>query len=329
MDQEVLASIELSNMQKVLFIVGPTSTGKTDLALIIAKKFNGELIACDSRQVYTGLDIGTGKMPNQVVNIEKGNGYWVVGGIKIWMYDVVNPSEQYAVTRYLVDVRRVLSTIVESKKLPIFVGGTGFYAEALLKGIISASSPVNSDLRARLANLSRKELQEELRLVDAEKWHKMNKSDQENPRRLIRAIEVAKNTVVPDVEDNPVLANFDILKIGLNAAREVLYDRINQRVIERVKGGMIDEAQTLLQNGLSLSRMRELGLEYRALAELLSGEVTSQAEFVNILQGRIRGYARRQLTWFKRVQDIVWFDVSDLSINEKIEKKINFWYDQL
>src|SRR3989338_8195331 len=122
-------------MAKIIVIFGSTSTGKTDLALNLAKKFNGELVSCDSRQVYKKLDIGTGKLPGKQVNTEKGNGFWWLDGVKVWMYDVVNFRQQYTVYDYVKDADQVIENILSREKLPIIVGGTGLYLKALLEGL--------------------------------------------------------------------------------------------------------------------------------------------------------------------------------------------------
>ena len=185
-------------MKKLLVILGPTATGKTDLALYLAKKFNGELVSCDSRQIYGGLDIGTGKMPsNSTYEVKRIRpcrsndiGYWEIDGIKIWMYDVVSPKKQYSVADYVKDADRVIGEIRAKGKLPIIVGGTGLYLKAIFEGLPNLAIPVDKKLRNRLAKLSKAELQEKLKKVSPEKWESLNQSDRENSRRLIRAIEL-------------------------------------------------------------------------------------------------------------------------------------------
>ncbi|MDP3948101.1 MAG: tRNA (adenosine(37)-N6)-dimethylallyltransferase MiaA [bacterium] len=313
---------------KLLIILGPTSTGKTDLALYLAKKFNGELISCDSRQVYVGLDIGTGKMPGEEVEVEKGKGFWLLDGVKVWMYDMVDPKKQYTVADYVKDTSRIIEEIRKRGKLPIIVGGTGFYLKALLEGLSNLTIPVNLKLRKELEKLSLDELQKKLQEVSPQRWGEMNNSDRQNPRRLIRAIEIVILKDFSLVAQNGKDKNQDdVLKIGLTAQREILYKRIDERVVARINQGMINEAERLHKAGLSLKRMRQLGLEYGVLADYLESKITSEQELIEILQGKIHGYARRQITWYKKEKNVIWFDVTDRLCVNKVEELIGKWYD--
>ncbi len=315
---------------KLLIILGPTSTGKTDLALYLANKFNGELISCDSRQVYVGLDIGTGKMPGEEVEIEKGKGFWEMNGIKIWMYDMVNPKKHYTVADYVKDANKVIDDIRKSGKLPIIVGGTGFYLKALLEGLPNLGIPRNLKLRKELAQLSIQQLQEKLKEVSPKKWGSMNSSDRQNPRRLVRAIEIVLTDFTSEESLRAtVRGGLETLKIGLTAHREILYRRIDERVISRIKQGMIGEAEKLHNEGLTLKRMRQLGLEYGILADYLEGAIRARDDLVRALQGKIHGYARRQITWYKKEKNIIWFDITAESFAKKIEKLVIKWYDIL
>ena len=319
-------------MKKLLLILGTTSTGKTDLALELAKKFNGELVACDSRQVYKGLDLGTGKMPslesrikNQESSVNKNNGFWIIDGVKIWMYDVANPKRQYDVSKYISKANQVIDQIEKQRKLPIIVGGTGLYIKGLLFGFSNIGITIDKKLRKELERLSLQDLQNKLQKLASEKWKLMNNSDRQNSRRLIRAIEIAtqpkKRSKVEDLRIN----NFDMLKIGLSAPREILYKRIDERVIARINQGMIAEAEDLQIRGLSLKRMRQLGLEYGVLADFLEKKINKE-ELIKILQGKIHRFARHQITWFKREKDVRWFDITEKDLVDKVEKVVSKWY---
>lgn len=308
-------------MDKLLVILGPTATGKTDLALKLAKKFNGELVSCDSRQVYRSLDIGTGKMPSKKSKLIKQDGQWIINGINVWMYDVVNPKRQYNVARFAKDAERIVADIYKRKKLPILVGGTGLYIKAIVEGLSNLSLPVNLDLRKKLEKLSKADLQIKLQKISPEKWDKMNYSDRQNPRRLIRAIELA------GTQSTKVIGqNYDTLKIGLTAPREILYLRIDESVLSRINQGMLEETKKLQSNGLSVRRMKQLGLEYGVMADYLSGNVNKD-QLIKIMQEKIHGFARRQLTWFKKAKDVFWFDITEREYTHKIEKLIGKWYD--
>lgn len=316
-------------INRLLVILGPTSTGKTDLALLLAGKFNGELISCDSRQVYKGLDIGTGKLSDKKALVKRGEGFWEMDGIKVWMYDVVDFRQQYTIYDYVKDASRVIDNILSRGKLPIITGGSGLYLKALLEGLPNLAIPVDKNLREKLQKLSKKQLQKKLQQISPDTWKKLNESDRQNPRRLIRAIELMigqpKKTrlKIYDLQNK----NCHILKIGLAASRQILYQRIDERVVSRIDQGMIHEAERLHKTGLTLERMRKLGLEYGALADYLEGKITNKLEFVKVLQGKIHRFARRQLTWFKKEKDVSWFDITDKSYFAAIANLIAKWYD--
>ncbi|MDO8638851.1 MAG: isopentenyl transferase family protein [Candidatus Daviesbacteria bacterium] len=320
-------------MKKLLIILGPTATGKTDLGLVLAKKFNGELIACDSRQVYKDLDIGTGKMPNlgfrvkgKGLRVKTGNGFWEINKIKIWMYDVTDKNQQYSVFDYVKDATIAIEKIHKSSKLPIIVGGTGLYLRGLLLGFPNLGIPINEKLRKQLELLTLQELQEKLKNLSPKKWDSLNQSDQRNPRRLVRAIEISMNKGKGERGKGKV-RNFNVLKIGLTAPREVLYKRIDDRIISRINQGMIEEAEDLFKKGLSLKRMRQLGLEYGILADFLDKKINKE-ELAIILQNSIHRYLKRQLTWFKKEKNVNWFDIAEKNYPRKVEKLISKWYDQ-
>lgn len=317
-------------MKKLLCIIGPTATGKTDAALELAKKFNGELVACDSRQVYTGLDLGTGKEPSNQFLISKEQGYWIVDGIKVWMYDVVSPTEQYSVSQYILDATKIIEKIVDRHKLPIVVGGTGLYLDGLLNGVETSNIGPNEKLRQQLEKLSLDELQQQLAKIAPQQFGELNNSEKHNQRRLIRKIEIALKVGSEQWTVNRKKQGlgkmFEVLKIGLTAPREVLNQRITKRAWRRTENGMIDEAQFLLKNELTLDRMRQLGLEYAVLADLLEGRI-NKSEFVQVLAQKIKQFAKRQLTWFKRDKEIVWVDITEENYADKVEDLVKNWYN--
>ncbi len=319
-------------MDKLLVILGPTATGKTKLGLKLAKKFNGEIVSCDSRQVYTGLNIGTGKLPNgvQISNIRKGSGWWEIDGIKIWMYDVVDPWKQYTVADYVKDANRVIREIKERGKLPIIVGGTGLYLKAILYGLSNLTVPVDEKLRKKLEKLTKEDLQKKLKETSSNKWEKLNNSDRENPRRLIRAIELS---IIPKKR----LKNYDstnkkeILKIGLMAPKDILFRKTDEGVISRINKGIIEETKKMHKKGLSFERMKQLGLEYGVLADFIKGQIKDihgDRGLIKIMQNKIHGFVRRQLTWFKKEKGVNWFNITVPGFEGKLEKLISDWYNQ-
>lgn len=314
-------------MKRILIILGPTSTGKTDLAIFLAKKLNGEILACDSRQVYKGLDIGTGKLPGEEVEVKKGNGFWEMDGVKVWMYDLVDPEERFTVKDYTESALKVIKDLTERGRLPIVIGGTGLYLKALSEGLSNLETGFDQRLRTKLLKLAKVQLQNELQKLSIKKWKSLNNSDQENPRRLIRAIELLQSNNFNLQQTSSLKSlGYSLLQIGLFAKREVLNKRIDERVIKRIKAGLIDEAEQLFKKGLSLKRMKELGLEYGVLADLISKKI-NEKEFTNLLKIKIHQYAKRQMTWFKKMKNVDWFDITDKNYLEKVEKLTLDWYN--
>ncbi len=269
---------------KILVILGPTATGKSDFAVKVAKKYNGEVISADSRQVYTDLDLGTGKITKKEMM-----------GIAHHMLDVVSPKKIFSVSEWLKHTKRIIEEIIARGKLPIICGGTGFYIQSIVDDIVLPEVPPNKELRKKLEKKSLSELQTILIKLDPKR---LKNIDKKNPVRLIRAIEIAtKLGSVPKIKKNK--NDYQFLQIGLTIPDEELKERIHNRLISRVKKGMIKEGQNLHKKGLSWKRMLALGLEYRYLALYLQNKITKK-EFLEKLETEIWRYAKRQMTWFKR-----------------------------
>lgn len=307
--------------------MGPTATGKTDLGLYLAKKFNGEIVACDSRQVYKGLDIGTGKLPGNPVEVVKGRDYWQVDGIKIWMYDVADLNTQYTAADYVRGAKKVINDIINRRHVPIIAGGTGFYLKVLTSDLPNLSVPIDEKLRDKLGRLSLEELQTKLQQLSPVRWKELNSSDRPNPRRLLRSIEIL--SMNPYINRQQYTGNslqsFDVLKIGLTAPREVLYKKVDLRVFDWINQGIIEEVKKLLKSGISVKRIRQLGLEYRIIADFLEGKIAKE-DLVKTIQNSIHGYIRRQLTWFRKTDDVHWFDITDKNYQENVENLSRGWY---
>jgi len=324
--------ISIFSMKKSLVILGPTATGKTDLALSLAKKFEGELVACDSRQVYVDLDIGTGKLPSGRWKVDdgrwkKGKGFWCLDGVKVWMYDVVFLEKQYTVDNYVKDANKAIADIIKIGKMPIVVGGTGLYLRALLDGLSNLEIPIDDKLREQLSNLNKEQLQEKLQKLNKQKWKDLNISDRQNPRRLIRAIELATASL-------PVLLNQqerdDTLKIGLTAPREYLYKKIDSKVYEWIQEGIVNEVESLVKKGITKERISNLGLEYRVIIEYLDKQISFE-QMIKTMQEKTRQYSKRQLVWFKNPKvckgPINWFDITKKNCCTEIENLVAKWYD--
>ena len=203
------------------------------------------------------------------------------------------------------------------------------YLQSLLEGFSEVETPANIQLRAELEALDLSALQEKLTLLDKKLFLSLNTSEQRNKRRLIRRIEKSLSYSTPKLQEKVVglSDSFDVLKIGLHTDRKILYQRIDERVVKRVLSGMIEEAEHLHKNGLTFKRMRELGLEYRYLADFLEGRISTREEFISILQYKIHQFAKRQLTWFKKDEAIHWFDISTPRFKTQVEETILNWYN--
>lgn len=325
-------------MNKLLVIGGPTSTGKTGLALKLAKKFAGELISADSRQVYRGMDIGTGKdLPKnsefKVKSSKLGIGSYNFYGIPVWLLDVVESDQEFSVAQYYDRAWKIIKDIWKRGKLPILVGGTGFYIKAVIDGVATLGVPQNAPLRALLEQKAKEEgiegLFNELSSLDPEKAARMNLSDQKNPRRLIRAIEVARWKIeVADwkkAEKKPLPPEFDLLMVGLKTATDGLYRRIDRRVEERLAQGAEKEVRRLLAQGYSWDLPAMSALGYGEFRSLIEGKATLE-EVKKRWQSAEHAYARRQLTWFKGEKRIKWFDIGKKDFASQVEKQVKQWY---
>lgn len=317
-------------VRKTLVIYGPTATGKTNLALALAKKFNGELISADSRQVYKGLDIGTGKV-SFGSKVEKHHGYWIVDGVKIHGFDLVNPGKNFSVTDFLNNTSASLIQISEAHKLPIIVGGTGFYIKALIDGLETIGIPADKKLRHKLEGLSAVSLYEKLLGVDPQRAKSMNESDSQNPRRLIRAIEIAIHSQKHKTRNqkqtvNGQLSNVNCLLIGLTAPNSYLYERVDRWLSERLNRGMIEEVKNLLAKKISPKWLDNLGLEYRWITRFLLKEISYDVA-IERLKGDTHSFIRHQKTWFNKFPRIYLFDIAKASWRSKLEKTVKDWYN--
>jgi len=328
-------------MKNLLVICGPTATGKTTLAVNLAKKFNGELISADSRQVYKGMDIGTGKdLPkfsifNFKFSIDKKQiGYSLLEGIPAWLYDVVEPDYQFNVSDYVKCASWVIRDIWRRKKLPILVGGTGFYIKALIDGIETLGVPPDWELRGKLLGCRVVELSNLLKGLDFPRWRRMNESDRNNPRRLIRAIEIAKRiqNSSPKTPGQAKLKIDNLLTIGLRAPYKVLYERIDRRVEKRIKQGVVKEIQKLLKKGYNWGNSilgTTIGYkEWKRYFINPKSEIRNlklKEEIIQKWKFAEHAYARRQMTWFKKDKRIHWFDINQKKWQDKIEKLVEGW----
>ncbi len=281
---------------KIIVILGQTSTGKSDFAVEVAKLVNGEIISADSRQVYKGMDLGTGKITKKEMR-----------GVPHHLLDVTSPSKIFSVSHFQKIANKKVKEILKKGKIPIICGGTGFYIDSIINNSIFPAVPPNEKLRKILDKKSLEQLFEILKKLDKERALNI---DNNNKVRLIRAIEIAKALgQVPHLETfhRSDLWKYKVLKIGLTLPPEILKERIKNRLLARLKKGMLKEIENLHKNGLSWKRMEALGLEYRYGALYLQGKI-SKEELIEKIKTETWHYAKRQKTWFKRDPNIVWID---------------------
>lgn len=292
---------------KIIVIVGPTASGKTALAIDLALRLNGEIISADSRQIYKELDLGSGKVSAEEMR-----------GVKHHLLDVTDLTQVYTGTNFVCDANSAIGDIVSRGRLPIIAGGTFFYIE-LLKGT-NQSAPVapNPTLRVKLETLSDEELFENLKQLDQERAERI---DRYNRRRLIRSLEIIDALgKVPRLEKAD--SAFDWLTIGIKIDKNILSQRIEKRLNERLEEGMVDEVRNLLNSGVTPQRLHDLGLEYRYITEYLENKI-SYEEMKIILNTKIRQFAKRQHTWLKRDKDITWFEFP-IETEKVVEATRNF-----
>jgi len=292
--------------------LGPTAVGKTGFAARIAARLNGEIISADSRQVYRGMDIGTGKDYKD---------YLVDGkAVLVHLIDIVEPGYEYNVYEYQQDFVRSFEDISSRNKMPVLCGGSGLYLEVVLKGYKLIRVPLNAERRRLFENMTDNELTE--LLSSYKDLH--NVSDTSQRKRLIRALEIEEYyTDHPEIsleypQINPLL-------IGLKADREVRRARITERLTTRLEKGMIEEAQQLVAEGLSYDKMIYYGLEYKYLAMYLQGRLKYDEMFV-LLNTAIHQFSKRQMTWFRKMEregfDIHWLD-AELPADEKMRQLLS------
>lgn len=287
--------------KKLLVILGPTASGKSDLAIEMAKKFNGEIISADSRQVYKGMDLGTGK-----VERDKNFKEFYSEGVRHYLLDIVEPQQYFSVYQYQKLALKAINEILKKKKLPILCGGTGLYISAVIENWKFLKIKPNFELRKKLEKLSLEELFEKLKKIDPQRATTI---DPKNKRRIIRALEIALTKgKVPPLEKKPL--KIDILILGIQKEKEELKKLIKTRLEKRINLGMIEEVKNLKEKGVSSQRLEEFGLEYRWVNRYLEGKITLE-EMKKRLYNEIVKYAKRQMTWFKKMKNIYWIKTKE------------------
>lgn len=296
-------------MQKLVVILGTNASGKSALGIRLAKHFGGEVVSADSRQIYRGLDLGSGKItPAQA------------GTVKHHLINVADVSEYYSLAQYQRAAYNAINSISGAGKLPFLVGGTGLYISAIVSGYQLVDVPPNDALRAELESLPLSQLVERLEKSDPDAAGRIDKS---NRRRLIRAIEIA-SAGYANSSTRMNSPRYNCLQLGLTWPREILVARIEKRLNERLADGMIDEVADLRSRGVSDLRLDKLGLEYRYIARYLRRELRTLDDLRTQLGIAIRQFAKEQLTWFKRDSRIIWLDPLGDSFQEACDR-IRAW----
>ncbi len=284
--------------KNAVVILGATATGKTACAVAIARRFSGEIISADSRQVYRGLDLGSGKDLGEY------------GEIPYHLVDVVSLPDEYSVYQFQKDFYEVFAGIASRNVLPVIAGGTGMYLDAVIRGYRFRDVPENPALRSELAPYSLEALRDRL-LKRKKEIH--NRTDLEIRERLVRAIEIAESPG----EEEPAPIHLAPVILGIRFPREELRRRIRIRLEARIDEGMIDEVAGIHAAGISWERLERLGLEYRFTAEYLQGKIPSREDYVSQLYTAICQFAKRQETWFRGMErkgvDITWIENGDLA----------------
>jgi tRNA dimethylallyltransferase len=300
---------------KVIIITGPTATGKTSLGISIARNFNGEVISADSRQVYKGLDIGTGK---DLVDYSSGG-----QTVAYHLIDIVSPMEEYNLKEFYIDANEKIKEIINKKKQPIIVGGTALYIDSLISSYKFPIAPPDQILRDSIKDKSSQEIADYLKKNYPKEYAKIDLK--KSKPRLTRALEKVLST--PKTAAKATYDKNDYLIIGTYYPRLEVHDRIEKRLDERLSEGMIDEIKHLHDNGVTWERLDRFGLEYRYISLYLQNKI-SYDEMRSTLFARIRRLARRQDIWFRKIEiaghKIHWIKKGDYGqASSLIEKFLN------
>ena len=296
---------------KVIVICGPTASGKTKLSIELAKKINGEIVSCDSMQIYKDMNIGTAKPTEEEMQ-----------GIKHYLIDCVSPQTRYSVADYKKDAILAIKEIFSKGKVPIIVGGTGLYLESLIYNIEYNEIEVDLKYREELEKIEKEEglesLYKKAELIDPEAIKKISHNDK---KRIFRILEIykstGKNKTQLEIESRKKKPEYDYLLFGITMDREKLYERINLRVDLMIKDGLVEEVKNLCKKYKELPTALQ-GLGYKEVVEYLDGTI-SKEEMIEKIKQETRRYAKRQLTWFRKYDNLIWLDgLSSLQNNINI-----------
>lgn len=295
-------------MQKVIVICGPTASGKTSLSIELAKQINGEIVSADSMQIYDEMQIGTAKPDEEEMQ-----------GIKHYLIGNIKPTTRYSVSEYKIDAINAIEEILQKGKTPIVVGGTGLYVNSLIYGIDYPEVETDLEYRAELERIVEEKgleyLYNKAVQIDPEAMQNISKNDQ---KRILRVLEIYKETgktkTQLEIESRKNGIPYDYKVFALNMPREILYDRINQRVDIMIQKGLVEEVKELYNKyGEKLTTAMQ-GIGYKEVVEYLKGNLTKE-EMIEKIKMETRRYAKRQLTWFRKIENIVWLNALETTQN--------------
>ena len=280
-------------LPKLIVILGPTACGKSGLGVALAKKYGGEIVSADSRQVYRGLDLGTGKITPEEME-----------GVPHHLLDVADPGEQFSVARFQPMAYEAIDGILEREALPFLVGGTGLYVRAVSEGYVFHEAPPDPQLREELEALPIEALRDRLTSQGVE----LDQDCFYNRPRLVRLMEKLRNGEDPHAEAARE-PRYDVLTLGVSYPRETVCQRIDDRLIARLEAGMIQEVAHLREEGVTDDFLEALGLEYRYILHFLTGAIPTEEALTEELGRAIKRFAKRQVCWFKKDRDVHWLDM--------------------
>jgi tRNA dimethylallyltransferase len=298
-------------MKKVLFILGPTGVGKSDMAIDIAQRFNGEIISADSVQVFRHLNIGSAKITQEEMR-----------GVVHHCIDILPPDAEFSVFEYVVLTKKLIDEIISRKHLPIIVGGTGLYVKALTLGYDFGGAGNTKDIRAKYQQIAKekglKYLYDKIKELAPNLVEKVSENDE---KRIIRAFEIYEGGQTPALIDNQLDAKI----FALNMPRDVLYERINKRVDIMVGNGFIEEVKGLLDMGLSAENQSMKAIGYKEVIQYIDGSISKQ-DMLELVKKNTRNYAKRQLTFCRGIEGLEFVDVSNREqAKSEIYKKVEEW----
>ena len=276
---------------KLITVIGTTASGKSSLGIELADYYGGEIVSADSRQIYRGMDLGTGKITPEEAE-----------RVKHHLIDILDPGEPFSMADFQSLAYSAIDSILDKGKLPFLVGGTGLYSRSVAEGYNLSDVAPSSDLRDKLVTKTREELVEILRSLG-----EADIPGEYSSRRLIRLIEKRQGGTDSERENQP---RYDVLQLAMTYPRDVLYSRISERLDARIKDGMIDEIRGLYESGVSADFLERLGLEYRYTYRYIAGMYPSFEDYRAELYKEICHFAKRQMTWFKKEKNVIWLDTS-------------------